>query len=181
MCWHIYICVPTSAKVATIRRIADAHARDFWLDKFSLEGDVVPRDRSFYCTTRGHCDCGTPIGTRARGHNFRPSDRELEKLYKKGWSDAKVARWTAQRRSAAEHREAQEPATTPDVQTWLSLLRKVLTSGASGRIGLIKLWSPKRNLQLRRHEEIPISQATEDLLYCAKDRVLYDFLRSQVA
>lgn len=55
----------------------------------------------YFLTTRGMCDCGTEIGVSVRTAGTLPPrdadiSREVKKLKKKGWTDAKVDRWIEQ-------------------------------------------------------------------------------------
>lgn len=50
--------------------------------------------------TAGHCDCGTPIGRGARRDRFDVTGDDLRKLRRKGWSDAKIERWLAEKEKA---------------------------------------------------------------------------------
>lgn len=103
----------------------------------------------YFMTTRGVCDCGTEIGVSARIRTTLPDrapdlSREIQKLKKRGWSDAKVDRWVGQAMadSAKKHNEAADRLTGPhpEVARWIQFVTAVLTGKHADWIGILLHW-----------------------------------------
>lgn len=139
MCHYITAVLPKSADHARLDSIARGHGRRFeHLPNPSIQAQIEA-DEQYFFTTIGHCDCGTPLGALARGHGGTPDWGALEqRLLKKGWSKAKVARSIAQKQeddrsssdaSAAESRK--------QLSGWMTFIGAVLGPGEASHLGLL--------------------------------------------
>lgn len=103
MCHFVTLIAP-DADEAALRAVMDRHGRAAEpIDNPSIRRLLLPGERQ-YLTTRGHCDCGTVLAPRRRESAGEFEDRlakEASRLARKGWSEAKIARATEDRRKAA--------------------------------------------------------------------------------
>jgi len=138
MCTFITAVLPACADADAVASIFRAHGRAFFPGAMSAVNAafLAAGEREFH-TTRGHCDCGTPLGrsTRRSGRDA-PADAAA-RLRRKGWSEAKIARAVMQRAEADARppRAAGEPAQT-SLAGWVALIDAVIASGATPSVGL---------------------------------------------
>lgn len=147
MCTFITAVLPAHADHAALETRLRAHRRRLRpQDNPGLKRQLASGEAPFV-TTWGHCDCGTPLGRMARASGA-PADKAAsmaERMRRKGWSEAKIARALAQR-DAADVRDARiqadgaasdEGSDTLCADAWLLCLREVLASGGTPWIGLL--------------------------------------------
>ena len=142
-------------------------------------------EEKYFLTTRGMCDCGTEIGALRRADQSLPPhdpdfSRELKKLKKKGWSDAKIDRWLSDSRADAQRKHAgalqRLTGPHPEVLRWIEFVSAALNEQRASWIGVLLHWYHRR----LDSEAIPIerkwlalSEFTEDFLLHAAEDVLY--------
>ena len=182
MCHFVLAAVPRDANLEEVRAIAKKHMRPLSDPSIAFAGAGPQRPADLYYTTK-HCNCGTAIGAGAdRSQAWRPSDKELRKLRRKGWSEAKIARWVAEHERTDARRKAKELAlehrSQPEVESWLALAAEVLASGAANRFGILLVWSPGASIELEDEIRTPIDEASSSLLFEAREGVLYNLLPS---
>lgn len=180
MCHYITAVLPKSADHARLDTIARDHGRRF--ERLSNPGieAQIKADEQYFLTTVGHCDCGTALGAFTRDLGRTPDWPTLEqRLLKKGWSRAKVARSLAQKQedhrlssdaSAAEHRE--------QLSGWMNFIGAVLGPGKASHLGLLlHMYSGSIDdpIELAGREEIHASKLTIEVLGSLKEDVLYVF------
>jgi len=147
MCDYILGVVPREAELVRCRAIARAAHRNFEpVANAHLLAQLDPGDRLFYVGSRSTCDCGTALGLLYKGgHGPRSDDieRQAARLRKRGWSEAKVARWRYSKQVAATPDLAEEERTLrvhePMIDTWVDLLNEMLAS-STPRFGLLVHW-----------------------------------------
>jgi hypothetical protein len=141
MCLYITAVLPAAADGSALAGIAARHGRVL---KPLLNPAVQARleaGERYFLTTPGHCDCGTALGAIRRHEehaeaSHSKADAEERKLRRKGWSEAKLARWKAQRtdhEQSVQRKAEREESTLP----WLLLLDEMLQSGATPFVGLL--------------------------------------------
>lgn len=92
-----------------------------------------------------HCWCGHRLGrlgNAPRGRTEREQQREIAKLQKKGWGEAKIRRWVEQREkndvlAASRYAHAFERAATRPDDEWAIFIRQTLERGLATRIGIV--------------------------------------------
>lgn len=179
MCHFITAVLPDTAPLAELDAVARKHGRQFRpLASRSMERQLR-RDQRYLLTTLGHCDCGTVLGSSQRSASRVPDwEAEEQRLLKKGWSKAKVARALTQKResAASSDRDADAAAAT-EVATWTRLVAEVLDSGAN-ELGLL-LHSYRgpldEEIRLAGVERIIADETTGDALRQMRKDVLYVF------
>lgn len=101
MCHFVTLIAPT-ADADAVRAVMERHGRAAYpIDNPSIRKALRDGERQ-YLTTRGHCDCGTVLAPR---HDTPEAfeeklARDAERMKRKGWSDAKIARAIENRRKA---------------------------------------------------------------------------------
>jgi len=140
---------------------------------------VLPAGDVYVSTTSGPCDCGTPLGSKPEADG-PPADSELQRLRKKGWSEAKIRRWQAQKSEvvARNTRNSDDRARTPEANEWLALITAMLRLGP--RFGLLIHWY-KGGVATERldpaKERIALADLDAERLLRLSQDVLYEFHR----
>lgn len=180
MCTYIVVVLPKSADLAEIRRIFAAGKFGFELVPVPHALHAVAPDDVLVLPSGGNCDCGTPLGSLTRSSHNSPLrwDIHIEKLRKKGWSEAKIERWKQQKKQKG-HRSG-EAVGVPTPLSWINLVTEVLNSGYTLRLGLLLLWS---NLQYdsnrgMRQERMPVGDLSVEQLLRLDENVVYNYERN---
>lgn len=147
MCHFITMVIPGSADQGLVRTILHENNRGFYpLDNRQVR-KVLKAGEIYFNTCDKYCDCGTKLGS------YQEPDRELQaaalnkelaKLKKKGWSQAKIGRWCADREKA--HR-IEAPVGDPD--GWVLTIRSLLTDAKLPYAGVL-LHMYKGDIQTER-------------------------------
>lgn len=93
--------------------------------------------RNYFRATSGFCDCGTALGDAAFEDAPPKAARpvaKLKQMRKKGWSEAKISRWLAQREEYLS--EKAEGPDTADLDRWRSFL-KAMIAARFGPVGVL--------------------------------------------
>jgi hypothetical protein len=136
----------------------------------------LPRGTLYLRATQGMCDCGTALGCLTRGDRdpHHAGERDQERLRRKGWGEAKIARWVAER-----ERSAGRETRRAEADRWLTFIRAVLETGRTHRFGLLLHWYcggiETERINLRDTRRLPIAQVTPDTLMEIEEDVLYEF------
>src|SRR5262249_9313009 len=138
MCHFVTATVPGELELPLLARVFEKHNLGFRLLSSSPVVRQLPAGDRYVLTTRGHCDCGTVLGSR-RTPEAESRARQVAKLRKKGWGDAKIERWLAEKQAVRE-RDVRKPdsdarARTADVERWLAFVDDALA--LVPRVGLL--------------------------------------------
>jgi hypothetical protein len=179
MCHFVTAILPSTAPQSELDAVARKYGRQLRpLASPSMERQLRPDQRYFF-TTVGHCDCGTVLGSYHQRALQAPDWAvEEQRLLKRGWSKAKVARALAQKRErSASSDEVAEEASTEELASWTRLIAEILQSGTR-ELGLL-LHSYRgpldEEIQLKGTEQIAIGDAAGDMLRKMREDVLYVF------
>jgi hypothetical protein len=139
MCTYISAIIPKGADLERLSTIAGSFGKDIRPFGNASIQRQLRRDEALFLTTKGHCDCGSALGSdRHRRRKVRDLDNERAKLAKKGWSTGKIEKALSQR---AEHIVAEEQDLNSqigkDLDNWLGFIRTALTSGSTPYVGLL--------------------------------------------
>jgi len=96
---------------------------------------LLPGERQ-YLTTRGHCDCGTVLAPRRLESHEAFEDRlarEAFRLARRGWSEAKIARATEDRRKAAARPDG---SGCDSLEMWVSVILDLTRELPLPQVGL---------------------------------------------
>jgi hypothetical protein len=181
MCHFVTAAIPGDVELPFIARVFDKHDLAF---RLLTSSPVVPQLRAgdrYVLTTRGHCDCGTALGSRHKTPEPESHARQVAKLRKKGWGDAKIERWLQEKQATRERdvRKADtDRARTADVERWLAVVVDALM--LVPRVGLVLHFYggeiESESIELE-HERVPRSALTAELLLSLREDVLYEFVR----
>jgi len=173
MCHFITLVAPTD-DVAALQAVMKRHGRGATpVDNASIRKVLGDADRQFL-TTRNHCDCGTvlacgPEDPDAAEEGFA---KEAERLKRKGWSTAKIARAMEGRRKA----EARPDDRAPDsIDLWAAVLRDLGETLKLPHAGLVvRLYSgaiEAETFDARRREAPAGAPLNETLASMRQDEV----------
>lgn len=179
MCHFILSTIPPNVDQEIILRTIKKYHRDYRPAEHNLSGEIIHKDDKLYYTTKGHCDCGTPLGTGNNSRSKGPSKRDLSKLRRKGWSEAKISRWVDQwmKNIKKDNRKLSEydRSTTPEITEWKELVIDILSQKEIVRFGLVLVWSPKSKITIDSVKQISLDNLDIDVLRCMEENVLYEF------
>ena len=186
MCTYITAVVSAGADEAALRQIADRWGHGWEaIDNPHVQAQLKTGER-YFLTTRKRCDCGTALGSAGPEWRHRrkdPTDRVPE-LRRKGWSEAKIARWLEDKQRAAGHHERKEAWLAgqppgPEEEMWLGFLREALGGGAARGIGLLLHWYSggvdSERISVKARSAVPLAVGSEDLLRRMEYGHLYMF------
>ncbi len=182
MCHFIYVILPKATPLHLLRPILEplgTKLRPAPPDRFGpLPGDA------FFATDR-YCDCGTVLGCRLRGHCEHDAStgtlpEDAERLRRKGWTEARIARWIEEKNRGAENRtrhlEALGESQPQQVLVWQRLIKGALLTGTLPWFGLVYHWHVgEEPVALSRIEPVSLDQLTDDHLMTMEENVLYQF------
>lgn len=98
MCHYITGTLPSATVPPAAMPVAESHHLQFEALANPFVQEQLRQGEGYFRLGRGMCDCGTPLGSRdPSASRWRPSAKELVKLHRKGWSEAKIARWMEQK------------------------------------------------------------------------------------
>jgi hypothetical protein len=101
MCHYVTGTLPFATAPATAKTVAESHHLQFEALCNPFVQKQLRQGEGYFRLGRGMCDCGTPLGSRdPRASAWRPSAKELARLHKKGWGEAKIARWLEQKKAS---------------------------------------------------------------------------------
>ena len=182
MCHYITATFPGDARLEAIAALLDRHALGFErIDNPHVRGQLRPGDVQV-STTRKMCDCGTMLASRSRPEvEERTLEREVRKLRAKGWSEARIERWLAEKAMAADRavreRGSMADGHEPEVERWLAVISEALNAGYARRFGLLVHWYSggleSERLQLGPTQSVPLSElSATTLLEMREDALL---------
>jgi len=179
MCHFVTAVLSDTAPHAALDAIARKYGKQLHpLASPSMERQLGHGQR-YFLTTAGHCDCGTVLGSHHRRcHQATDWAAKEQRLLKKGWSKAKVARALAQmQESSARSDVAALEASAADLASWTKLIAEILGSGTR-EFGLL-LHSYRgpldEDIQLKSVEQVVAGDSTSEILQQMREDVLYVF------
>ena len=144
MCWFEYLAVPSGADLDVLAKTLGGEHRQLRAE----EGPAIRRwlaaEWQLFEFTRGHCACGSCLGERViydrptADDDHDRIDREAERHRKRGWSEARVARWLAEKRAAAERPAVSESEREQqELDDWMRLIPALLAVEGMACFGLL--------------------------------------------
>jgi len=134
-------------------------------------------------TTCGRCDCGTVIGSVLRAPSSAQVDaRDLAKLRKKGWSEARIGRWVAEKDKARAKLEriGPRPGAEEAASAIVEALRTALT--VVDYVGLVlhlyRGSTASERITLRERRAVRAADLGEDDVRSLPEDVVLQVVRS---
>jgi hypothetical protein len=186
MCHFITATLPRKVELGLVAPIFESHKLGFKLIANRHIAEQIESGNSYILTTRGQCDCGTVLGSHnnADDHGSVGSDRELKKLRKQGWSEAKIQRWIEQKEQTKVRNvlkeEADAQADLPLAEHWIRFITDLLESGYTSKFGLLLHWYhggvENERIQIQSTEKVTLTELSPGQLTRMKEDVLYEFV-----
>ncbi len=200
MCQYITAILPNDVDSAAIAAVFRTHGRacEAYVNA-ALAAQIGDAERS-YCTTVGHCDCGTPLGSvdvaaapRGGDDDADPEDADPEtedvsqahaieaaRLRRKGWSEAKIARALAQRDQAlARPRVRRGEQQQTSLNQWRTLILETLATSRTAYVGLLLHHYHgsinNEEIALRSREIVRANDLNEAKLAAMREDTIYEF------
>jgi hypothetical protein len=184
MCHYITATLPHAVDLSLVTQIFEAHQFGFDLISNPHVAQQIDARERHILTTRKHCDCGTALGSLSHPEHAKVQsyERELKRFRKQGWSETKIKRWLEQKeQTKARHlREDAEIAesTTPELESWLSLLNNLFDSTKAQKFGILLHWYhssiESERIEIQRKEKLQLSELSAERLMRIEEDVLYE-------
>lgn len=184
MCHFITATLPRGADADAAAAIARRHGRVWVPCENPHVISQLGTGEGYFFTTSGHCDCGTAVGSLARPQlPRRKPEKQVPKLRRKGWSEAKIQRWLDEKHGTEKRRAAEAEARVGnppfEAEMWVSLLRDLLAELVVDHVGLLLHMYcgglETEPIHLLRSRSVEPPELTVDLLLQAEEDVLYRF------
>ena len=173
MCHYITATLPSNVPSSEAEAIASQFERDWALLKNPHVQKYLLSGEQYFFTTRGHCDCGTTLGSKNSLHTNQNSiDRHVKKFRRKGWSQSRIDRWLG---------EKSKPKPGGDTFNWKSLISSLIEKGNAEFVGvLLHVYTgylEDEKVEIEKIEEVGFSKLSEEYLCKIEEDVLYRFKR----
>lgn len=185
MCYFVTAVLPFDVKPEDHADLLHEYTK--WLapvDNASVLRHVGAGARDYVLGTN-MCDCDTCVGVLGRPQSDEGDavDRKVEKLRRKGWSEAKIRRWLDQRQEnkAKKHRIHEQAMKRHEEEAagWVRFIKRFVAATGVQYFGLLLHWYDGplydrihiRRVETRRLRAltpVDIMQMEEDVLYRLK-------------
>ena len=179
MCHFITAYVPRESDIAAVESAFDQNKFGFrLLDNLhvqrQLDGPVIQ-----ILTTRKTCDCGTSLAS--VGQPLRvaaPTEREIDKLRQKGWSEWRIRRSLAQKAASARRQEAAQKEASihnagSETERWVRVIAQILQSRAAEWVGVLvhkyRRGLVSERIVLEASTKVRVGKLTQDTLLEMKE------------
>lgn len=186
MCHFITATFPQSVKPESVAPLFETHKLGFEVISNPHISSQIEAGDWCVLTTRGQCDCGTALGSLSNpaAGGVVSYERELKKLRKQGWGEAKIKRWLEQKEQTKERHLREDGArargSTPELEQWVDFINGVLKSGCTSSLGLLlhmyQGGVEGERLDLLGKERIKLADLNPERLMRMKEDVLYEFV-----
>jgi hypothetical protein len=180
VCTFIHAVLPAGADIAAVSSILQAHGRA--CTPIVNAGLRLEAGEQLCSTTVGHCDCGTPLASSQGAVADEKDAQWRDRMRRKGWSPARIARADMQRRAAAERpvspRTSEVVTSLPE---WRALIEAVLQSRATASFGVFVESSDRGHDQVvvrtPDRERVRLASLDEAMLESMRQNVIHEFRR----
>jgi hypothetical protein len=186
MCHYITATLPRNVNPESVAPTFEEHKLGFELISNPHVSGQIDSGDWYILTTRGHCDCGTAIGSLCHSNVGKPVsyERELNKFRKQGWSEAKIQRWVEQKEQTKERHQREDEAratgSTPELNQWVEFISELLESGKSRKLGLLLHWYQggieSERINILGREKVKLTELNPERLMKMNEDMLYEFV-----
>lgn len=135
-----------------------------------------------------YCDCGTLLGSfnnKKTSNNRQIEKAELEKLKQKGWSDAKIQRFAADKNKNIQKQvfslEMQKANAIENIKEWSGFIDRLFAETSISTFGLLLHWYSgsisNEKIKINNRENIPKTDLTGTILLEIEEDSLYIIYR----
>ncbi len=186
MCHYITATLPGDINPESVAPAFEAHKLGFELISNPHVSEQIDSGDWHILTARGHCDCGTAIGSLNHSNAGKSVsyERELNKFRKQGWSEAKIQRWLEQKEQTKERHQREDEArakgSTSELNQWVDFIGDLLESGKARRLGLLLHWYrgsiESERIKILGREKVKLIELNPERLMRMKEDVMYEFM-----
>ncbi len=179
MCLFITAVLGRGAQIEKVRQFAKKY--DWPWRPMSNQHllEQLSAGESIFTPTRGPCDCETALGSGLGSEPDQPSRRDLARLRKKGWSEAKIRDWY-QAKGGGRQQKLHD-AQRSEFAAWQAFIPEVINSGATPSLGVLLHWYKRgvsdESFAIRRRQTLPLTETDLDILWGLERDILYSFER----
>jgi len=181
MCFFLTAVASAGAHEHELRALAKSEGLGWRALEDSPVLAMLRPGEGYFLTTRGHCDCGTAIGALARRPPARKLSRKLDKLRKKGWSEAKIQSWLESSSQEVARFERLEREGSVEADRWYRFIHAAVTSGAARSVGLLlhvyRGSVVDEAVPLSGRTRVSLGEVDASFLLTVETDHLYDFVR----
>src|SRR5579884_1048952 len=139
MCTFVTAMIPKNAATPELRTIFSEYSFG-WHEMHNSSLSLLLPDSIQLLPLGNQCNCSTALG--AADHQdpreINDIDAEMSQLRAKGWGDAKIQRWRLDKeRAATRRKEHLHHGMDDELQTWVNLIRDLLSRKLIPRFALI--------------------------------------------
>jgi hypothetical protein len=139
MCLIITAVVPDEVRNQAFAEVTKKHQLSFApCENWHLQGQLRPSEQ-YVQATATHCDCGSPLFAKPKDRTQENLVRQLAKLRRKGWSEAKIRKWSESTAPRPVDPNA-APKGQRSVHDWAEFLEEALSLGNAPYVGLVGHW-----------------------------------------
>ncbi|MEM7370895.1 MAG: hypothetical protein AAF587_19930 [Bacteroidota bacterium] len=175
MCHYITAILPAHADLQAINAIGKSYGVSF----STLGNEHIERqlqsDQQYLWKESKFCDCGTSFGAFACYQHTHPdtSLKDIKKLRKKGWSEAKIQKWLDNKARSKQKNERSEEWSKKtyeqDARVWIQFLTDLASENICGYLGLLFHWYrggiESERIDIVQTHETGIDQLNEDAIF----------------
>lgn len=182
MCYYITATLPKETKVLELKPIFEQFNMSFSSVKNEkIEAQLRPGELYFRATNK-YCDCDTVLGSRTRPQEYEKllKSKKVKNLRKKKWSEAQIEDWIMEKIASKPHEKGLKKTsgeTEEEINNWINFVQIILKNNK--RIGLLKHWYKtsliNEEIQIKKKEQINLTDLTAEKLLKLKEDVLYEF------
>lgn len=139
MCLFITALVPRTTHSAAFDAVVSKHRLSFAAcENRHLKAQLRSSERYVYATA-AHCDCGSPLFFGSEAPSAESVAREVAKLRRKKWSEAKIEKWLAAT-SPRPYDPNLSPSGHRSASEWAAFLEEALRVPKLPYLGLVGHW-----------------------------------------
>jgi hypothetical protein len=188
MCHFITGLIDKQVSLDDLNKVGNDYAITFNKCDNDFVKAQLKRNEEYSVKRTKYCDCGTQLGLATRTDTpdaTRIEKREVDKLKKKGWSEAKINRWLADREKTIEKDKIRYDRIVNgvhlDIENWIEYLKKIFTSTKVQHFGLLLHWYKggleNERIKLKDRIKVKVSELTPDILLNMEEDVVYEVRR----
>ena len=171
MCFYLTAILPKTADIGIAKQILNQYNLDISLVNNQYLSNQLHGRQYYFRITKDYCDCDTLFGCLAQ--NEKSMDKEITKLKKKGWGQAKIDKWLENwENSTAEQYIAQ-------FTVWQNCFFRIFDENIASSMGLLKHWYHDdlgdEKINIVRIESIKIDDIILASFLKMEEDVLYQF------